>query len=172
MKTRLLAFAGVAFAAVSANAAPFIFDFSSAGSFGQGGGFNNVIETNVLDDFSTLAVAGVAYNYVLPVPGATSGTGTILLANSSTIQFAFTGSVTSTSSKSNALNGAVVSFYGGTGTLTGLTGTGSISNTQDWTTSSLFGDSRTTFYGELVPEPASMAALAVGALALARKRRK
>lgn len=175
--TKFIALAGLAVAATAANAATFVFDFSSVGTFTRAAGLYSVNDTVLPGagaDFSTLPVAAVSYTY-LDLP-ATAGSGVITLANASTIDFSFSGSIIPNGNSSNALNGLVVNFNNGTGSLAGITGTGSISNTIRWDAPSFgnAGNSRTTFYAELdaVPEPASMAAIAVGLVALARKRRK
>lgn len=177
ISVRMLALASLVTASVAAHAATFVFDFSSKGSFALATGSYSVTDTVLSgagSDASTMAVAGVSYNYFNSP--ATSGTGTITLVDTSTIDFTFVGGITTNNPNSNALNGAVISFGSGTGSLAGLAGLGSISNTLRWTAGSPGdrGDSRSTFYGELeaVPEPASMAALALGFAALAKKRRK
>lgn len=169
--------AGFAIAATAANAATFVFDFSSVGSFTRAAGTYSVSDTVLPGagaDFSTLPMAAVSYSYL--DAAATTGGGMITLANASTIDFSFSGSIIPNGNSSNALNGLVVNFTNGTGSLANIAGTGSISNTIRWDAQSLgnMGTSRTTFYAELdaVPEPASMAAIAVGLVALARKRRK
>lgn len=168
---------GLTVAAAAANAAPFVFDFSSLGTFTRAAGFYTVNDTVLPGagaDFSTLPVALVNYTN-LDAP-ATVGSGVITLVDASTIDFSFSGSIIPNGTSSNALNGLVVNFTNGTGSLAAYVGTGSISNTLRWSPSSggNVGTSRTTFYAELdaVPEPASMAAIAVGLVALARKRRK
>lgn len=171
--TRALAVAALATAAVAANAAPFIFDFSSRGTFGLAAGSYSVSDSVLTSpgaDTSTSPVSTIVYTYTNAA--STAGGGTITLAGGlGTIDFTFTGSLTNPNPNSKALNGSLISFSNGTGILAGQTGTGSISNTLRWTNNANAGISRTTFYGEVVPEPASMAALAIGALAMARKRR-
>lgn len=174
---RVLALAGLAVVSVAAHAATFVFDFSSKGAFALAAGSYSVNDSVLVgagSDNSTLPVSTVSYSYLNSA--LTTGSGTITLADSSTIDFAFGGSLTSSNPNSKALNGTVLSFSNGTGSLANMVGSGSISNTLRWAWNApgTVGTSRTTYYAELeaVPEPASMAALAMGVIAAARKRRK
>lgn len=147
----------------------FTFQFNSVGTFTLAGTTLTVVDNNVVYDASTSPVDSITYNYsyIGPVAQVTAGTGMITLVDSSTIDFAFNGGIVP-NVDSDALAGAVVTFSNGTGTLAGMSGLGSISNTT-WRNT---GEDQTTFVANLVPEPTSMGILAVAGLSLLARRRR
>ena len=144
------------------------FSFNSHGTFSTSGGVTSVNDPNIDFDASDITVTSLVYSYA--DTDTTSGSGTLNVSGGS-IDFAFTGTITR-GTNSDALGGVILSFNNGTGVLAGLNGQGSLSNTT-WVGGPLLGTDQSTFVANVVPEPASMAVLAIGAIAaMARRRRK
>ena len=148
-----------------------IISFHSIGAHTVSVGTVGATDTTFFDaGSSTYAPLQLDYSYLAGSPSTlspTSGTGTLTVVGGS-IGFNFTGGVVGGASGIDALAGTIVTFTTGTGVLAGLSGTGQLSNTVFQTDPN---QHRTTFEAALVPEPASMLALAVGAGVLARRRR-
>ena len=157
----------LALAGISALSLGLSFNFNSHGTFTNVAGVITVSDPNI--DFDTSDIAVTALDYIYTDTASTAGTGTLSVTGG-TIDFAFTGTITY-GSQSDALGGVILTFANGTGVLAGMTGAGSLSNTT-WKAGSRAGTDQSTFVAEVVPEPASMAALGLGAAALLRRRRR
>ncbi|HLO99077.1 MAG TPA: PEP-CTERM sorting domain-containing protein [Fimbriimonas sp.] len=165
---RLFATLGVFGAAISAQA--FTISLISVGTFGPGVNYTsaeNVVFQLTPAPLNTLSVAGTV---VSPGPTQTLSALATYTGGSDSLTISYvTSPVIAT--PGNASYSGNWTYLSGTGAYAGLTGGGTMtvqfnSNLGNLSTHSITGDLDT-----VVPEPASMAALGLGAVALLRRRR-
>ena len=168
--TKRLLFA-VAFSVVglTAQASAAVISFHFDGSGNALASSPSIASTSVINEPGSTATA-VRYGYT-PSTGTSNGfggfsnfngTGVVTLMGGS-LNFSFVGS----NDSSGSLVGAILSFTGGTGFYSGVSGTGLVSHTV--TGSNTVGGQFVTDV-QAVPEPASFLALGLGAATLVRRR--
>lgn len=182
LKLSLLALALLG-AFASANA--LTITFQSTGAIGPdpatAGNLKVVDNTVVSSSFAPLGaftVTNLTYSFV--DAASTTGTGTLTLKRTSdnaigTLALNFPG-FTFLGATNGSMVSSAMTLGSGTGWLAGYVGGGAISGVYSYTRDARGaidkGTSRSSFTAEVVPEPASLAALGAGVLALLRRRRR